>query len=266
MAVSAVPARAADSVPAVRVARKHHGLVRVTHWLHVPILLLLAASGLSIYWASPVFPHVPSPGHPYFDQLQRLGAWIAGALHDTGGPPADWIYDHFSFGPGQLAMALRVHWLLAYAFMANGLVYAIGLFAGGGWRALAPRASDPADALAMLRYYAGLLPAAIRRRPWPHPPVASKYNALQRAAYLGMPLTGALMVLSGWTMHKPQQLGLLERAFGGYDIARIVHFAGTLLLVSFLVPHVILVAADGWDTFRSMVTGWSARLPGGPHD
>jgi hypothetical protein len=26
------------------------------------------------------------------------------------------------------------------------------------------------------------------------------------------------------------------------------------------VPHVILVFADGWDTLRSMIVGWSTRV------
>jgi thiosulfate reductase cytochrome b subunit len=35
-----------------------------------------------------------------------------------------------------------------------------------------------------------------------------------------------------------------------------------LVLGSFVIPHLILVVADGWDTFRSMVLGWSARVKG----
>jgi thiosulfate reductase cytochrome b subunit len=34
------------------------------------------------------------------------------------------------------------------------------------------------------------------------------------------------------------------------------------LFLLFVVPHVILVFADGWDTLRSMVTGWSKRMRG----
>jgi thiosulfate reductase cytochrome b subunit len=37
-------------------------------------------------------------------------------------------------------------------------------------------------------------------------------------------------------------------------------------LGSFIVPHMILVAADGFDTFRSMITGWSTRVKGAHHD
>jgi thiosulfate reductase cytochrome b subunit len=30
--------------------------------------------------------------------------------------------------------------------------------------------------------------------------------------------------------------------------------------ILFVVPHVILVFADPWDTLRSMIVGWSARV------
>ena len=64
-----------------------------------------------------------------------------------------WIYDHFGIGGGRLANALRLHWALAYLFMLNGLVYLAGLALGGGWRALLPRPSDVAGAVAMMRFY-----------------------------------------------------------------------------------------------------------------
>ena len=242
------------------VVPKHHLLVRLTHWVHVPVLFGLIATGLSIYWAAPVFHHAPDPVTGSRDYVADAGALVAGALHDTGGDPAKWIYDHASLGTGMLAPALRIHWALAYLFMLNGLLYAVGLVAGKGWRALLPRPSDVGGALAMIRYYIGLPLAFVTRRPWPHPVVRSKYNALQRAAYFTMPVAGLLMIASGWAMHKPAQLGWLERAFGSYDGARVVHFACMLVLGSFVVPHVVLVIADGFDTFRSMVVGWSARV------
>ena len=251
------------AVAGVRVVRTHHPLVRLTHWVNVPLLFGLVASGLSIYWAAPVFRHAPHPVTGSRDLVSDVSVFVAGALHDRGG--GNWIYDHFSLGTRQLAAALRLHWALAYLFMANGLLYLIGLIAGGGWRALVPRRSDLPGAVAMIRYYLGLVPMAIARRPWPHPIVDSKYNALQRAAYLSMPVFGLLVVLSGWAMHKPVQLGWLERLFVSYDVARIVHFACMVVLATFVVPHVILVIADGWDTFRSMITGWSARVKEGSH-
>jgi thiosulfate reductase cytochrome b subunit len=249
----------------MRVIRKHHLLVRLTHWVNVPLLLGLILSGLAIYWAAPVFVHRTAEdprGHDFVYDVSRA---IAGFLHAPG-DPRHWIYDHLTLGRFQLATSLRLHWLLAYLFMLNGLLYAFGLAAGGGWRALLPRPADIQGALAMIRYYAGVIPMAILRRPWPHPEAHSKYNALQRAAYFTMPIAGLLVVLSGWAMHKPVQLGWLERLFVNYDGARIVHFVCMLVLGSFVVPHVVLVIADGWDTFRSMVTGWSLRVKEGSHE
>jgi len=248
----------------IRIVPKHHALVRWSHWINVPLLLGLIASGLSIYWAAPVFLHPRDPVTGTREYLQDLGLLAANLLRDAGG--GNWIYDHLSLGTRQLAVALRLHWALAYLFMINGALYLVGLLAGGGWRALLPRRTDLAEAVAMLRFYAGVVPMAILRRPWPHPAVRSKYNALQRAAYFSMPLFGTLVVLSGWAMHKPVQLGWLERLFVSYDGARVVHFISMLVLGSFVVPHVVLVIADGWDTFRSMVVGWSARLKGEAHE
>ena len=45
----------------VLVVRKHHLLVRYSHWLNVPILLGLILSGVSVYWVSPVYQHKPDP-------------------------------------------------------------------------------------------------------------------------------------------------------------------------------------------------------------
>jgi thiosulfate reductase cytochrome b subunit len=61
-------------------------------------------------------------------------------------------------------------------------------------------------------------------------------------------------------MHKPVQLKWLERLFVSYEGARAVHFWVMVALAAFVIPHVVLVAADGWDTFRSMVVGWSQRI------
>ncbi|MEP6802574.1 MAG: cytochrome b/b6 domain-containing protein [Acidobacteriota bacterium] len=260
---SALPAPAVPA--AVEVVPKHHALVRLSHWLNVPLLLGLFASGLSIYWASPVFLHAQNPSTRSSDYVADIGIWIVRHVPGLKGTanPAGFVYDRLGLGTFRLAPALRIHWLFAYLFMATGLLYLAGLLAGGGYKALLTRKSDPADAFKMLRYYAGLVPAKILRRPWPHPEVRTKYNALQRAAYFSMPVLGLLAVASGWAMHKPVQLSWLERLFVNYNGARIVHFVVMLAFASFVIPHVLLVIGDGWDTFRSMVVGWSERRPKG---
>jgi thiosulfate reductase cytochrome b subunit len=256
-ATSTLPAK-----PGVLVAKKHHLLVRWSHWLNVPLLLGLILSGIAIYWSAPIYQHTPDPQTGNFDYFADIGIWICAhvpGLHHYSSPP-DWIYNHMSLGPGMLGVALRLHWLCAYLFMLNGLVYVVGLVLGGGWRALLPRRTDLLDGLRMMRYYMGLPFALLARRKWMHPHVHTKYNALQRAAYFSVPVAGFLLVASGWAMHKPMQLSWLAAAFGGYDAARLWHFWLMWFLVLFIVPHVILVLVEGWDTLRSMIVGWSVKV------
>jgi hypothetical protein len=62
--------------PRVRVARSHHLLVRVSHWLNVLLLTGLIVSGISIYWASPVYQHKPDPQTGIFDYFADAGIWL----------------------------------------------------------------------------------------------------------------------------------------------------------------------------------------------
>src|ERR1700730_8720451 len=62
--------------PGVLVVRKHHFLVRWSHWLNVPILLVLILSGISIHWASPICQHKPDPNTENTDVAADIGIWI----------------------------------------------------------------------------------------------------------------------------------------------------------------------------------------------
>jgi thiosulfate reductase cytochrome b subunit len=250
--------------PGVLVARKHHLLVRWSHWLNVPILLGLILSGISIYWASPVYQHAPDPQTGNFDYFADIGIWVCAHVpgqHHYSSPP-DWIYNHMSLGPYMLASALCLHWFCAYLFMLNGMVYVAGLVMGGGWRSLLPRRTDLSDIPRMVWYYIGFPFAKLTRRKWQHPIFSTKYNALQRVAYFSVPVAGLLSVATGWAIHKPMQLYWLAAAFGGYNTARVWHFWLMWVFIIFVLPHVILVLADGWDTLRSMIVGWSAKVEG----
>jgi thiosulfate reductase cytochrome b subunit len=248
----------------VLVVKRHHALVRWSHWLNVPLLLGLILSGISIYWASPIYQHKPDPNTGNFDVAADIGVWICAHVpgqHHYASPP-DWIYNHMSLGPGMLALALRFHWLCAYLFMLNGMVYVAGLVMGNGWRSLLARRGDLLDALRMFRYYLGVPFAKLTRSEWLHPRFNTKYNPLQRAAYFSIPVAGFLSVATGWAIHKPMQLHWLAALFGGFDAARVWHFWLMWLFIFFLMPHVILVFGDGWDTLRSMIVGWSNRVAG----
>lgn len=252
-----------NGVAVVRIHRKHHFLVRGAHWTTIPLLVGLILSGISIYWSAPLIQH-PTDATGNFDRGADIGVWLCThmpGLHHYSSPP-DWLYNHLSLGPGMLGVALRLHWFCAYLFMANGAIYLLGLVLGGGWRALILRRGDIVAGLRMARYYSLAPFASFLRIPLPHPVQTGKYNALQRAAYASVVVAGALVILSGWAIHKPMQLYWLAAALGGYNAARVWHFCLMCFFIFFLVPHIVLVLADGWDTTRSMIVGWSARVKG----
>lgn len=70
----------------------------------------------------------------------------------------------------------------------------------------------------------------------------TRYNAVQKAAYLAVILDIAIVILSGLVVWKSVQFPLLRTLMGGYDNARIVHFFGMSFLVAFFVLHIAMVA------------------------
>src|SRR5712664_4627889 len=76
------PASTSLEEPGVLVAKKHHLLVRWSHWLNLPILLGLIVSGISIYWASPVYQHKPDRNTGSVDVAADIGIWICRHVAD----------------------------------------------------------------------------------------------------------------------------------------------------------------------------------------
>ena len=217
--------------------RRHHPLVRITHWLTVVLLGGMIASGLQIYAA---FPHFGEKGKVYyllnpfdssrfagFPEWSRLGGWLAGGLN--------W------------------HFALAWPFVLTGAVYLAYLVISGEWRSLLFRPRDIGPAVQMQLYYLRL-----RRE---HPP-QGKHNALQKAAYSFIVALGALATLTVFAIYKPVQLGWLVAAFGGFELARYWHFLAVWLFVAFTVVHVLLVLLVDPASLRSMITGgYRGRFP-----
>src|ERR1700716_3180230 len=101
-----MPTGTRASKPRALVVRRHHFLVRISHWLTIPLLLGLILSGISIYWASPIYQHDPDPITGNFDLAADIGIWVCArvpGLHRYSSPP-DWVYNHMSLGPGMLAV------------------------------------------------------------------------------------------------------------------------------------------------------------------
>ena len=179
-------------------------LIRITHWVNVPVLAVLAASGLQILYAYPYFgpqgerwTWVPLQGWDS-PELLRMGGWLAGARH--------------------------LHFLFAWVFVINAIIYVVYLFATREYRK---------------RWY------------WPEP---GRYKPAQRIAYSIALVLALLEVLSGFAMWKPVQLSWLAAMMGGYDAARVIHFLAMIGLALFTVGHVIMVLLHP-RTLIEMITG-----------
>jgi thiosulfate reductase cytochrome b subunit len=131
---------------------------------------------------------------------------------------------------GWLAGALLWHFAAMWLLLINGLVYVTLGIATGRFRRMLlpirPRAVFD-DFLAALR---GRLS---------HDDLAV-YNSVQRLLYAGVLVAGLVIVLSGLSIWKPVQFKYLTLLFGGYDIARYVHFFAMAAIVAFLTIHVAL--------------------------
>ncbi|MBN8907883.1 MAG: cytochrome b/b6 domain-containing protein, partial [Rhodospirillales bacterium] len=66
------------------------------------------------------------------------------------------------------------------------------------------------------------------------------YNAVQKLLYVIVILAGIAQVVTGLAIWKPVQFSGLVALMGGFQTARVLHFAGMAIIVGFLVVHVTL--------------------------
>jgi thiosulfate reductase cytochrome b subunit len=145
---------------------------------------------------------------------------------------------------GWLAGALLWHFAAMWLLMVNGLIYlALGFATGRFRKKLLP--ITPAGVIADTK-------AALTGR-LSHEDL-SKYNYVQKLLYAGIIVVGIVIVLSGLSIWKPVQLQYLTALFGGYDVARYVHFICMALIVAFMVVHVALALLVP-KSLRAMIIG-----------
>jgi thiosulfate reductase cytochrome b subunit len=203
----------------------HPLTVRITHWLNALAMIIMIMSGWRIYNSDPIFPFT-------FPIAVTLGGSFEGSvdIHNEDG----------------LAGALQWHFAGMWLLAINGIIYlAYGILSGHFRRTLFPVGPKAVlrDAVAALQFR---LPHRL-----------GAYNAVQKSLYLGVLAAGIIMVLSGLAIWKPAQFQELTWLFGGFDIARVIHFLGMAAIVLFLVVHIALVIIVP-KTLPPMITG---RVP-----
>jgi thiosulfate reductase cytochrome b subunit len=159
------------------------------------------------------------------------------------------LFKSFSFPAsvtlgGWLGGGLLWHFAAMWLLMVNGLTYlTLGFVTGRFRKKLLP--ITPSGVLADTK-------AALTGKLSHDDP--SKYNYVQKLLYAGIIVVGVVIVLSGLSMWKPVQLQYLTALFGGYDVARYVHFFCMAAICAFLVVHVALALLVP-RSLRAMIIG-----------
>ncbi|MEO8322071.1 MAG: cytochrome b/b6 domain-containing protein [Bradyrhizobium sp.] len=159
-------------------------------------------------------------------------------------PLFSFTFSHSITLGGWLGGALLWHFAAMWLLMVNGLIYlALGFATGRFRKKLLP--ITPAGVISDTR-------AALTGK-LSHDDL-SKYNYVQKMLYAGIIVVGVLIVLSGLSMWKPVQLQWLTALFGGYAVARYVHFICMAAIVAFMVVHVALAVLVP-KSLRAMIIG-----------
>lgn len=247
--------------------QKHPLAIRWFHWINFPTILVMVWSGVLILWANDVYPtQIYQLGYRLFHsgrESEKPPVWLkvpdrivlrpelrvlySGDALPDGFPPED---KRLEIALGfRLADGMRWHFALAWLFALNGLAYAVFLAISGQWKHLAPRKESLKEAVKV-----ALKDLAF----WKRPELAEggeKYNHAQRIAYSGVAFLGVGMLATGLAISKPAQLSWLVGLLGGYQAARLEHFAITCLLALFFFVHVAQVLRAGWRNLRGMLVG-----------
>ena len=218
---------AGHSKPKLTVLEKKHPLaIRWFHWINFPVLFIMMWSGILIYWANDVY------------SLKFIGI----NFHFF---PAEW-YTKFSWD-SRLAEGMAWHFTFMYFFAINGLLYVLYLIFSKEWKQIVPDRKSTKQAIHVI-----LHDLYIIKKPLPR----QKFNGAQKFAYTSIILMGFGALVTGLAIFRPLQLPWLTALLGGYEFARILHFAIMIGFCLFFLVHVAQVIKAGWNNFRAMVTGY----------
>jgi thiosulfate reductase cytochrome b subunit len=254
---------------------RHSIAVRVMHWVNVLALVLLLMSGLQIfnahpalYWGKSSYSGRPAVLQMYAKQAsdgREIGVTevlgrpfqttgLFGLSADPGGGSTERGFPSWMTVPSTqwLAMGRRWHFLFAWVFVINGLLYVgYSIFSRHLTHDLALTRTDwrlvGRSLLEHLRFRHAAGEAARR------------YNPLQKITYLSV-IFGLLpfMILMGLAL-SPRLNSLWPGwvdLFGGRQSARTLHFLAAQLIVLFTLVHVFEVIVSGlWNNLRSIITG-----------
>jgi thiosulfate reductase cytochrome b subunit len=256
-----------------RVIKRHSLVVRLTHWINVLCLTMLLMSGLQIFNARPQldfgdktdFDHpIASISSATVDGVQRGFVQVGGHRFDTtgvlglsnvDGEPTERAFPAWATLPYEqdLGTGRSIHFVFAWLFVVNGLVYLVWGFATRHFL------RDFVPSKYQWRHIGRAIVEHARFR-FPKGEEARQYNVLQKITYVLVAFVLLpVLILAGWTMSPglDAKFPFLLELFGGRQTARSIHFMAAFSVVLFVLTHVALVLVSGvFNNMRSMITGW----------
>jgi thiosulfate reductase cytochrome b subunit len=212
------------------IQKKHPLAIRWFHWINFPVLGIMIWSGTLIYWAFDTY------------KISFADKTLLKFYPQS-------FYDLLHI-PHRLAEGMAFHFVFMWLFFINGLLYLIYTTVSGEWKYLVPNRHSFRNAWLVL-----LHDLHIRKEA----PPQSKYNGAQQVAYTSIIVMGIGSLLTGLAIYKPIQFWWLAWILGGYEAARLEHFALTIGYVLFFIIHVAQVIRAGWQNFSAMVTGFEVK-------
>lgn len=217
--------------------------LRITHFVNLLFLVLLARSGLSILMDHPRL-YLNEHCAPATSWLRFTPLDVPKDQLWTAKEDARYISPVLALPGYRHTVGVARHWhlLVALGWVLNGLAFVGLLFATDQWKRLVPASWQILpEAWSLFVHYATLhLP--------PEPDPLYGYNALQQLAYFVVVFIMApLSILTGMAMSPSvdNRFGWYSRLFGGRQVARSIHFLLLTGFLAFLVVHVALVLSTG---------------------
>lgn len=212
--------------------------LRITHWINAVIMIFLIRSGIQIladhpklYWNDDT-----TPGTEWIKFGKKImpkdKLW-------TSADEEEYVNSIIAIPGGKhnLGSGRRWHFLAAFTWGINGIIYMTLLLSTGAWQELAPRSWTifPDAFHTFLEYATFHIPPLSEFHP---------FDPLQQLTYFALVFVLApVMIVTGLAM-SPGFIGRFPwyaKIFGGRQSARSIHFIVFILFVLFIPIHVILV-------------------------
>ena len=260
--------------------RRHSLIVRLSHWLAVPVIAILMGTGFNIFNAHPfLYWGAKGSSTDTADRWLAIGAvpdgeggrrglvvigtssfettGLLGVSSNAKGRPVEQAYPGWATLPAwrDLGLARNWHFAAAWGLALIGFVYlGHGLATGHIIGGLVPRRSDlaPRNLMKDVRGHLRLAKGRVELR----------YKPLQKLAYTGVILLILpLLMLSGLGMSPGMDAAWpwIVDLFGGRQSARSVHWLMAQALLLFVAVHLLMLLLAGpWRLLKPMLTGWQA--------